>query len=171
MQTDCVASRLLNLIRVYRLRMDRIEILRSAGISDRNNADRLLLLLREDMKLVSDQRQEWQSQWQKWLQQGGTLGNGRNYNAHHMQLQEIENLLRQHQAGMEARHADIQLRIAALNRDLMRYQEKIRFVEEQQAELQNQDAKIIRRHDSDQNEDTGLRKWLSEQLTPVEMRF
>ncbi|WP_143036394.1 hypothetical protein [Collimonas sp. OK242] len=171
MQTDCMESQLLNLIRVYRLRMDRIEILRSAGINDRNNVDKLLLLLRDDMKLVSDQRRDWQSQWQKWLQEGGTLGNGRNYNAHHMQLREIENLLRQHQAGMEARRADIQMRIATLNRDLIRHQEKIRFAEEQQADLKNQDAKIIRRHESDQNEDTGLRKWFSEQLIPAEMRF
>lgn len=171
MQADAIESRLCNLIRIYRLRMDRIDILRSAGINDRNNVDKLLLLLRCDMKLVSDQRREWQSQWQKWLHEGGALGNGRNYSAHHVQLQEIENLLEQHHAGMEARRADIQKRIATLNRDLIRHREKIRFIEKQQAALHSEEAKIIRHLESDQNEDTGLRKWFSEQPSPAEMRF
>lgn len=157
------SSQLADLIRVYRLRMERFRPRLKAKIAERANVDKLIGLLKADMKLVASQRQDWNAKWQEWLVEGGTLNNGRSYSAHHMQLTEIENLLLHHEANMNKKRADIQKQIDDVKRVLMRFQEKIRFIEDRLAELKKQSNQEASRHDAQQYEEISLTAWFSNQ--------
>lgn len=153
-----------HLIRVYRLRMERFRPRLTAKIAERANVDKLIDLLKADMKLVASQRQDWTAQWQQWLTEGGTLNNGRSYSAHHMQLTEIENLLLHHEANMNKKRSDIQKQIDDVKRVLMRFQEKIRFIEDQLVELKKQTNQQTSRHDSQEYEEISLTSWFTNKL-------
>ena len=161
---EAKSFQLTHLIRVYRLRMQRIMPRLSAKLAERANVDKLIGLLKADMKMVASQRQDWNKQWQEWLMEGGSLNSGRSFSAHHIQLTEIENLLLQHEAGMNKKRADIQKQINDVKKVLMRFQEKISFLEKKLAELKKMDDLSTSREESQQYEEIGLTNWFTQTL-------
>ncbi|MET0357589.1 MAG: hypothetical protein ABW044_12485, partial [Cellvibrio sp.] len=67
-------------------------------------------------------------------------------------------------ANMNKKRSDIQKQIDDVKRVLMRFQEKIRFIEDQLAELKKQTNQQTSRHDSQEYEEISLTSWFTNKL-------
>jgi hypothetical protein len=121
-ELDVQLARHRELEKLCALRLERVSSEMREAFAQRDEFDKLLQLLREDLGRVEDQRRLWTQRWQEWLDGGGAIQRGRSFTQRHAELGELQCVLVHHQSEIGDERAKLMQRIDTVRAEQNRLQ-------------------------------------------------